>query len=167
MTLILRELESSADELGYEACQRASLPVTTEMVRYGWVSLDCSPVTLAVSNQVEAISYEFYGAKLSADESRLYFASKWTSRSQTSLDHLKISHQLISEDWENVAQLDRPLAPVDEMSQFAIDVSAVPPGRYRLAAIVYDRDTVQKLDWQEDSGSTPPTMLFLREVEIG
>lgn len=162
---ILAELETTMDELGYQACQRVSLPVTTEMVQYSGISLDCMPAQLSVTGQAELLRYDFYGANLAADGSRLYFANKWTSRSQEPLDRWKISHQLISEDWENVGQLDLPLAPISELRQFAIDVSEVPPGRYRLMAIVYDPSTGNSLDWQEDSGG-PPSMLVLDEVEI-
>ena len=161
----LAELETTMDELGYQACQRVSLPITTEMVQYSWISLDCLPAKLSVSNQVEPLRYQFYGAKLAADGSRLFFANKRTSPSQDTLDRLQISHQLISENWENVGQLDLPLAPIEELHQFAIDVSEIPPGLYRLMAIVYDRHTGKTLDWQEAPGN-PPSMLFLREVEI-
>ena len=161
----LAELETTMDELGYQACQRVSLPITTEMVQYSWISLDCLPAKLSVSNQVEPLRYQFYGAKLAADGSRLFFANKRTSPSQDTLDRLQISHQLISENWENVGQLDLPLAPTEELHQFAIDVSEIPPGLYRLMAIVYDRHSGKTLDWQEAPGN-PPSMLFLREVEI-
>lgn len=162
---ILAELETTMDELGYQACQRVSLPVTTEMVQYSGVSLDCMPAQLSVTGQAEPLRYDFYGANLAADGSRLYFANKWTSRSQDFVDRYNISHQLISENWQNVGQLDRPLAPMDELRQFAIDITDVPPGRYRLMAIVYDRITGQTLDWQEDTGG-PPSMLFLQAVDI-
>lgn len=163
--VILAELEKTMGEFGYQACQRVSLATTTEMVQYSWISFDCLPAQLSVSNHVEPLGYKFYGANLAADGSKLYFANKWALRSQDALDRLKISHQLISEDWENVGQLDRPLAPVDELRQFAIDVSDVPPGRYRLMAIVYDRFTGQTLDWQGATDS-PPYMFFLQEIEI-
>jgi len=163
--VILDELETTMDELGYGACQRVSLPITTEMLQYRLVSLDCEEARVSISNQVASLRFEFYGAKLAADGSRLYFANKWTHPSHDSLAPLIISHQLISEDWENVAQLDHPLVPLDELRQFFIDVSDVPPGRYRLMAIVYDRDTGKTLDWQEDTGG-PSSMLVLQEVII-
>ncbi len=159
------ELERTMDELGYLACQRVSLPTTTEMAQYSLVSLDCLPARVSLSNEVEPLRYDFYGAELDADGSRLYFANKWTWRSQDASEQLNISHQLISEDWQNVGQLDIPLALNEEIRQFAIDVSDVPPGRYRLMAIVYDRFTGQALNWQEAPGG-PPSMLFLREIEI-
>jgi hypothetical protein len=163
--VILAELEATMDELGYQACRRASLATTTEMVQYSWVSLDCMPAELSVSSQVEPLQYNFYGAKLAPAGSQLYFANKWSLRSQDALDRLNISHQLISEDWENVGQLDQPLASADKLRQFAIDVSDVAPGRYRLMAVVYDRVTGETLDWQGASDG-PTSMLFLRDVEI-
>ena len=162
---ILAELETAMDEIGYQVCHRVSLPTTTEMVQYSWISFDCMPAQLSVSSQVAPLAYNFYGANLAADGSKLYFANQWTLRSQDALDRLNISHQLISQDWENVAQLDLPLEHNDDLRQYAIDVSDVSPGRYRLMAIVYDRLTGERLDWQE-AGGGPPSMLFLGEVEV-
>ena len=153
------------DEFGYRKCRRDSLPITTEMVKYSWISFDCQPAQLAASNRIEPLVYQFYGAELDPNGSRLFFADSWIALGDAPLDHLQMSHQLISEDWDNVAQLDLPLVNEGARRQFSIDVSEVPPGRYRLMAIVYDRQTGDSLDWQVDPGS-PPSMLFLREVEI-
>lgn len=159
------ELEDTMAEQGYQACQRVSLPVSTEMAQYGWVSLDCLPARVSVSNQVEPLEYNFYGAELAADGSTLYFANSWTLRSQHAIDRLKISHQLISETWKNVGQFDLPLSPEGDLRQFAIDVSDVAPGRYRLMAIVYDASSGETLNWQENADG-PPTMLLLQDIEI-
>ncbi len=161
----LAALEETMDVLGYRACQQVSLPVWTEMVQYGWVSLDCLPAGLIVSNQVDPLRYEFYGAELSEDKSRLYFANRWIARSGETLDRLKISHQLISTEWRNAAQLDRQLTREGELQQFTIDVNEVPPGNYRLVAIVYDQHTGETFDWQEAPDS-PPYMLHLQNVEV-
>ena len=161
----LQKLEETMDVLGYRACQRVSLPVWTETVQYGWVSLDCQPAEVIVSNQVDPLRYEFYGAELSEDKSRLYFANRWIARSEEALDRLKISHQLISAEWRNAAQLDLQPTREGELQQFAIDVNEVPPGNYRLVAIVYDRHTGQTLNWQHDADG-PPYMLFLQNVEV-
>lgn len=95
---ILAELETAMDEIGYQVCHRVSLPTTTEMVQYSWISFDCMPAQLSVSSQVAPLAYNFYGANLAADGSKLYFANQWTLRSQDALERLNISHQLISQD---------------------------------------------------------------------
>ncbi len=164
-TAELAMVEAELELFGYRACGRESLPIKTEMVKYSWISFDCQPAQLAASNRIDSLEYQFYGAELDPNGSRLFFADNWTALGDGPLDRLQISHQLISEDWDNVAQLDLPLVNEGERRQFSIDVSEVPPGTYRLIAIVYDRQTGVALDWQMDS-SSPPSMLLLREVSI-
>ena len=159
-------IENTMADQGYEPCERISLPVSTEMARYFWVALECMPARVAVSGNVAPLQYEFYGAGLTADGTNLYFANEWASRNQGAVDQLNVSHQLISDEWKNVGQLDMPLTPAGDLRQFSMDVSQVPPGRYRLMAIVYDPSTGRTLDWHENSDE-PPSMLFLQEVEIG
>ena len=158
-------LEGTMAALGYEACQRVSLPVSTEMAHYSWVAFDCAPAQVLKSDRVAPLRYDFYGANLTTDGARLYFANRVTAKRDDAIGQLHISHQLISEEWKNVGQLDMPLAAAGELRQLSIDVSQVPPGRYRLVTIVYDPATGQTLDWQEQSEG-PPYMLFLQDVEI-
>ncbi len=159
------ELEGAMAEQGYEACQRVGLPVSTEMARYSWVALDCQPARVLMSVQAATLQYEFYGAALAADGNELYFANRLTGQSEDSIKGFNISHQLISEAWKNVGQLDLRAQPSSGLRQYAMDVSQVSPGSYRLMAIVYDRVTGKTLDWRENSGE-PPSMLFLQDVEI-
>lgn len=159
------QLETTMDEQGYQACQRVSLPVSTEMARYSWVSLSCEPAQVSVSNHVAPLRYDFYGANFDADGSRLLFANRLISQSDASIGQWNISHQLISDEWKKVGQMDAPLKPAGDLRQFSMDVRQVPPGLYRLMAIVYEHSTGKTLDWQDNSGG-PPSMLFLQEVEI-
>ena len=161
----LLALEETMDALGYQACQRVSLPVWTEMVQYGWVSLDCQPPQVSASSQVEALRYDFYGAELSEDGSRLFFASSWKSRNADMIDQINISHQLLSSDWRNVAQLDSQLKQEDQVNQAAIDVSEVPPGQYRLMLILYHKSAGDRLAWEDNPGYVPE-MLELDSITI-
>ena len=158
-------LEETMDALGYRACQRVSLPVWTETVQYGWVSLDCQPAEVIVSNQVDPLRYEFYGAELSEDGSRLFIASSWNAQNAAALDRLRISYQLLSSDWRNAAQLDSQLKQEGELSQAAIDVSEVPPGQYRLMLILYDAITGDRFVWEGNPGDVPE-MLELDSITI-
>lgn len=161
----VEKLEYTMAEQGFQACQRVSLPASTEMARYSWVALDCAPARVLKGDRVAPLGYDFFGANLTVDGARLYFANRLTAQSDEAIGRLNISHQLISDDWKNVGQLDMPLPPRGELRQYAIDVSQFPPGRYRLVAIVYDRSTGKTLDWQEESGG-PSYILSLQEVEI-
>ena len=161
----LQKLEETMDALGYRACQRVSLPVWTEMVQYGWVSLDCQPAEVIVNNQVDPLRYEFYGAELSEDGSRLFIASSWNAQNRETVDRLKISFQLHSSDWDHATQLDRKLTREGELTQAAIDVSELPPGQYRLMLILYDAITGDRFVWEDNPGDVPE-MLELGTITI-
>ena len=91
-------------------------------------------------------------------------AYRWTALGDEPLDHLAISHQVIAEDWGNVAQLDLSLVHEGEWQYLSIDVTEVPPGSYWLMAIVYDWRTSRTLDWQDNPVSLS-SMLRLSEVD--
>ncbi len=158
----LAEMEATMDALGYRECQRVSLPVSTEMAQYSWISLDCQPARARLSDRTDSLRYDFYGAELSPSGSWLMLANTWAWQNPDPREQLRISHQLISDDWRNVAQVDVLLAPEERMRQFGMDVREVPPGSYRLMAIVYNPVTGERLAWREHDGE----MLDLGEVRI-
>ena len=95
----------------------------------------------------------------------IVFSYSWLSQVGASLYNYHISHQLISTDWDNVAQLDLPLAHEGKPRRFSIDVAGVPAGSYRLMAILYDKETGERVGWI-DNDSVLPDMLTLAEINI-
>lgn len=158
----LAEMAATMDALGYRPCQRVSLPVSTEMAQYSWIALDCQPARLRLSDEAQSLRYDFYGAQLSPSGSWLMFAKALSGQSQAAQEELRLSHQLISDSWQNMAQVDEPLSLADGMRQIGMDVSEVPPGRYRLMAIVYNHETGERLTWRVQEAE----MLNLGEVHI-
>ena len=80
-------------------------------------------------------------------------------------ERYNLSHQLISADWEQGAQLDLPLVHENSLRQFSIDATDAPAGTYRLMAILYDSRSRERFDWIENQGD-PPYMQVLAEVAI-
>ena len=76
-----------------------------------------------------------------------------------------MSYQLITSDWNNVAQLDLPLVHEGKLRLFSIDIANVPAGTYRLMAILYDKDSGERQDWLNSAGGLS-NMLTLTEIVI-
>ena len=76
-----------------------------------------------------------------------------------------MSFQLLSLDWDNVAQLDLPLVHEGVQRRFSIDVTDVDPGDYRLVVILYNGQTGERSVWHDNPGLSPE-LLTLAEIVI-
>ena len=158
-------IESIMRGLNYQLCDTLEIGIDTVIRQYTWQTLNCQPPQLLSSHQTAAIDYQFYGAALDMAHSKLLFSDQWTARIDDDLENYKMSYQLISADWNNPAQLDLPLVHEGQPRLFSIDISNVPPGQYRLMAILYDKRTGQRQNWL-NSPADPPTMLNLTDIDI-
>ena len=159
------EIESIMDNLNHQLCDTVEVGIDTVIRQYAWETLNCQPRRLLVSHQTDIINYQFYGAALHAAESKLYFSDQWAARIDNDLSGFQMSYQLISADWNNVAQLDLPLVHEGQPRLFSIDIANVPAGTYRLMAILYDKHSGQRQNWL-NSEDDPPDMLTLTEMII-
>ncbi len=159
------EIDSLMQALDYEACEELRAGKYSVIVKYYWRTLDCHSPVLLQSYQTESVNYHFYGAELNPTNSRLIFNDQWTGRLSEGLEKYNMSYQLISEDRNNVAQLDLPLVHENELRQFSIDVAAVTPGSYRLVAIVYDQQTGDVQPWLKNTGWVPH-MMQLANIDV-
>ena len=161
----IADLQMILDDLDYHLCDTLEAAVDMVILQYAWNTLDCSPPQLLASYQTDTIDYQFYGAELDTANSKLYFNDLWTARTDDALDHYHMSYQLITPDWDNVAQLDLPLVHPGALRLFSIDIADVPAGTYRLMAILYDKGSGERQDWLNNTGDLPD-MLMLNEIVI-
>ena len=161
----ITKVEAVMHKLNYQPCETIEMGVDTIVTQYLWGTLNCQPPQLAASYQTDVIDYQFYGAALDTAESKLYFNDQWTAKGDDRLENYKMSYQLITSDWNNVAQLDLPLVHEGKLRLFSIDISNVPAGTYRLMAILYDRDSGERQDWLNSTGGLS-NMLTLTEIVI-
>ncbi|MCY4019357.1 MAG: hypothetical protein OXG39_08105 [Chloroflexi bacterium] len=159
------EIQTVASAWQYAPCETLEFGINTVMQRYRWQTLNCEPSPESLSKQNELLDYKFHAARVDSAGSRVFFVDEWTARSDDSLDSYNMSFQLISQDWDNVVQLDLPMVHEDMLRQFSIEVGAVPRGSYRLMAIVYDKLSGRRLAWN-DSGADPPEFLPLADVVL-
>ena len=159
------ELRTVMEELNYSYCGSAKASYSTVILQFKWSSLDCGLPAAIASSQTDLVAYEIHGLSVDLDEQKLYFIDRWASRNDFAVENYKISHQLINDDWEMVAQLDVPLVHEEKLRRFWIDVSEVPPGNYRLMAILYNAQSDERVKWIDNPGYVPE-MLSLGEIKL-
>lgn len=161
------DVEAVLDRLDYSLCNQEALGNSARIYKHSWSALDCRRAEVITRATSELISYQMLAASLDADQIHLKFVDEWTELNQSgrALDGVRLSYQLISQDWDNVAQLDLPLVHEGVPRRFSIDVSDVEPGDYRLVAILYDKETGERMDWFENDGASSK-MLTLEHIAI-
>lgn len=157
--------QMTLDNLNYQLCDTLNVAVDTVILQYTWGTLDCQAPQLKASYQNDMIDYQFYGAALDTAHSKLHFNDRWTARRDDAPSNYKMSYQLITSDWNNVAQLDLPLVHEGQLRLFSIDIGSVSAGTYRLMAILYDKGSGERQDWSNSTGDLS-NMLTLTEIVI-
>ena len=76
-----------------------------------------------------------------------------------------MSYQLLTANWENVAQIDLPLVHEGKLRRFALDIGTVPSGTYRLITVLYNANTGERFEWNNTT-SDPRDVLTLTEIVI-
>ncbi len=153
-------------ERSYQLCQTDNLLNATVLMQFRWEALECgSPTEALQTGESERIAYQFFGAKINEAGAELYFVDRWRAPETGSLAHYRMSWQLWNADGERVAQLDLPFVHEGELRRFALDIDGLPPGKYRLVAILYAADTGQPAGWRNAAASLSGA-LELTEVEI-
>ena len=162
------ELAEAAEilrEFNYRYCGTKQIGLDTIVDSYIWDLLECEPPSNPNANQSDLIEHEFYEVGLKQEENALIFIDKWTARKDFTRDSYRMSFQLLTEDWTNVAQLELPLVRGGELRQFSIDVADVAPGSYSLMLVVYDSATSERIPWEGNPGYISE-MLPLSEITI-
>ena len=159
------KIKSSVSGLDYELCAADEVGFDTVLLQYSWALLECGAPDIPLSHQNALLEYKLYAMEASADGMKLSFVDQWVPRQDFATENYRFSHQIINEDWENVAQRDGPLLHEGELRRFSIDLHDAPPGAYRLAVILYDALTGERQTWIENPGYVPE-MLILGEFSL-
>lgn len=150
----LAAIDAELDALGYEQCQDTDFTNQTVVAVYRWQSVDCRAQPQSVYATDLGV-YEAHGVAHDESARRLQFVGRWLAADSGATAALNLSFQLLDSDWRSQAQLDLATEHASEMRQYVIDLSHVPPGDYRLKAIVYDADNLNRLAWHNNDGWIP------------
>ncbi len=161
----IQEVDSAVANYNYELCGTIQAGVDAVILDYAWTVLDCAEPDSQLEARTALHEIHFFGANVSTNGSTLTFVDSWSATVDFAHEDYLMSFQLISADWDNVAQVDLPLVHEGILRQFSIDIGNVAPGNYRLMAIVYNKRTGSRLAWN-DSGADPPELLPLADVVL-
>ena len=159
------ELTDVMERLDYNFCASDEVGYDTVILQYRWTLLGCGTPVQLLQQQTGQLDYELYGLSYSEEGEQILFVDRWVSLNDFTVENYQMSHQLINDDWEMVAQLDVPLVHEDKLRQFSVYISDVPPGNYRLMAILYNAQTGERVPWIDNPGYVPE-MLNLGEVVL-
>ncbi len=149
------DIKSIMSGLSYELCAVDEAGLDTVILQYSWALLECGAPELLLRHQNALLEYKLYALETNEDEMKLSFIDRWAPRQDFATENYRISHQIINEDWENVAQRDGPLTHEGELRRFSLDLHDAPPGAYRLAVILYDARTGERQAWIDNPGYVP------------
>lgn len=158
----IEDIQSTLAE-NYTRCEIKNFGTNSVIEKYVWDFLACELPSAQVIDSTDVLDYTFYTANVSEDLTRVWFVDQWQSVADAS--GLNMSYQLLTADWQNVAQIDLPLVHEGDLRRFALDIESVPAGTYRLIAVLYDANTGDRFDWQH-STEDPRDVLTLAEVVI-
>ena len=158
-------LDEVVQAIGYDMCETIEAGTDTLILQFAWDIRGCTSLEQLLVSQTDQITYQMFGVEYDDAGGKITLADEWKLRGNARAEDYKMSYQLISPDWRNVAQLDLPLVHNDTPRRFSIDVSKAPAGSYRLMALVYDSRTGDRLTWATNDGYIPD-MLLLDEIVI-
>ena len=149
------QVEAIIQTLNYERCGRVAVGKDTVIDQYMWNMLDCQPARVSLQQGTELIDYRLYSAALDEAGSKLYLVDQWTAVEDFDATDYSLSYQLLTANWDNVAQLDLPLDNGDQLRMHYIDVAHVEPGVYRLMLILYNARTGERQVWRDNLAGVP------------
>ncbi len=158
-------LDEVVQAIGYDMCETIEAGTDTLILQFAWDIRGCTSLEQLLVSQTDQITYQLFGVEYDDAGGKITFADAWKLRGNARAEDYKMSYQLISPDWRNVAQLDLPLVHDDTPRRFSIDVSEAPEGSYRLMAVVYDSRTGDRLTWATNDDYILE-MLLLDEIVI-
>lgn len=131
--------------------------------------------TLGCDHQYEPIVYDngvtivdkFIEYDASSDT--VHVVTGWEVADERLLDEYNVSIQIVTPDWQNVGQTDRHLYD-DILKWYRADLAVddLPAGDYRVMAILYDRETGEKVNGTDlttgETGTILPLGVFSKDT---
>ncbi len=149
----------------YDLCRTLAVGDAWQALDYAWDILECGGLERKSDARNSLIAHTLYAAEINDAGESLNIVAAWTALAEFSRADFALSYQLISADWENVAQGDLPMTDEGGLRRLSINLSDVPPGSYRLMTIHYNLRNGERLAWSDTPGNAP-AMLPLAEITI-
>ena len=112
---------------------------------------------LGCENEATSIEYDNgikildYAAHFDEVNERIQVLTWWEVPDESMLDQFNISLQIITSDWQNLRQVDRHLYDdIVPWNVIELATEDLPAGEYRLVLILYERDSLKKVNGQAE-----------------
>lgn len=151
----------------HELCETQVIEGNVTLEHYMWQGLDCQPIISETIVQYDDITITNIDAILSDDQSTLTIVGNWQVAEEFPETTYNISYQVITSDWQNVAQQDDfVLTDAQRWTQVTLPLGALDAGDYRVAIVIYHWQNGEKLTGQIADVGEEGTLLTVDTFSI-
>lgn len=129
----------------YQLCETQPIGTDSFIQKYYWKVLDCQLPQVTQHFVSSVATYDWSQVKIVGND--LVIVDKWEEIDGVDADGYNMSYQLLTGDWDKVAQLDLPLVNESNYRMFSLDITDVPADSYRLVTILYNANTGEEIEW--------------------
>ena len=151
----------------HDLCETQDIEGEITLEHYVWKGLDCQPITSDTTVTYDDITIENVDALLSEDQSTLTIVGNWEVAEEFPETTYNISYQVITADWQNVAQVDEfVLTGKPRWTQVTLPLDKLAAGEYRVMIVIYHWQDGDKLTGQVNTTGEEGTLLTVDTFEI-
>ena len=130
----------------HDLCETEHIEGDVTLEHYVWKGLDCQPITSDKTVTYDDITMTNVDALLSDDQSTLTIVGNWEVAEDFPETTYNISYQVITSDWQNVAQVDEfVLTGKPRWTQVTLPIDELDAGDYRVMIVIYHWQNGEKL----------------------
>lgn len=151
----------------HELCETRTIRESVILEHYVWRGLACQLAESPVLIDFPDISIRNLDIRLSEDESALSIVGQWQVAQNFPELTYNVSYQIITPDWQNVAQKDEfVLTDRERWIQVTMPVDELEAGDYRLMIVIYRVADGEKLTGTNQATGETGTLLAVTSFKI-
>lgn len=151
----------------HDLCETQTIEGDVTLEHYVWKGLNCQPITSDTTVQYDDITITNIDALLSDDQSTLTIVGNWDVAEAFPETTYNISYQVITADWQNVAQVDEfVLTGKPRWTQVTLPIETLDAGDYRVMMVIYHWQTGDKLTGHVDTTDEAGTLLTVDTFSV-
>jgi hypothetical protein len=151
----------------HKLCEIQEIDGDVTLEYYVWKGLDCQPITSETTITYDDITITNMDALLSDDQSTLTIVGHWEVAKEFPETTYNISYQVITADWQNVAQHDEfVITGKPRWTQVTLPTESLEAGDYRVMIVIYHWQTGEKLTGHINHSEEEGTLLTVDSFSI-
>ena len=151
----------------HDLCETQRIEGGVTLEHYVWQGLDCNRIESETTVEFDDIRITDLDAILSEDYSTLTIVGNWQVAEGFPESTYNISYQIITPDWQNVAQYDAfVLTDAERWTQVTLPVDMLEVGDYRVMIVIYHWQNGDKLTGHVVNTAEEGTLLTVDTFSI-